>query len=375
MKNLIFSFLFLTFSLTAYASQKVEALFFYSPNCKACLAVKREIFPSILKKYKDRIQIQGFDTFNPQSFALILSLSARFKRKNVGTPAMLVGERFLVGKNEIKDNLEDAINLALEKGTRFGLSFSQNTILQKFKEFSVFTLISAGLVDGINPCAFAVIVFFVSFLAIYGYKRKEMLCIGIFYILAVFATYLLIGLGIFKFLYSLRNFYWMTKVFYYFVSIFCFLLFILALYDYFRFKKTKTSDGFILQLPSFFKKRINVVVGKGLRKKKTGFLSLAAISLLVGALVSLLEAVCTGQVYLPTIFFILRIPKLRLKAIFYLVIYNLTFIAPLLLVFIFSFLGVSSQQFNLYLKRNLGVIKLLMALLFLVLAVSMFVLS
>ena len=154
------------------------------------------------------------------------------------------------------------------------------------------------------------------------------------------------------------------------VAGFCFCLFIFALYDYFKYRKRKESEGLILQLPSFLKKKINLVIGKGLRRKRKNFLELSLVSLVVGFLVSLLEGACTGQVYLPTIFFILKTSTLRLKAFVYLLIYNLAFIAPLIVIFLLSFFGVSSQEFNKFLKKNLGGVKLSMAVLFLVLGLA-----
>ena len=182
-----------------------------------------------------------------------------------------MGDKFLVGLFQIEDNLERLVNLAFKKEMKIKLNFAQKVILDKFKEFSFLTIISAGLIDGINPCAFAVIVFFVSFLAVYQYRREEIIFVGSFYILGVFITYLLLGLGIFRFLYTISSFYFLIKGFYYLVAGFCFCLFIFALYDYFKYRKTKESEGLILQLPSFLKKKINLVIGKGLRKKERNF--------------------------------------------------------------------------------------------------------
>jgi len=89
-------------------------------------------------------------------------------------------------------------------------------------------------------------------------------------------------------------------------------------------------------------------------------LSLAFSALVIGFTVSILEAACTGQVYVPTIVYILKSTSLRLKALSYLLLYNLMFILPLLAVFVLSFLGFSSKQFNDLLKRNIGPIKFLM---------------
>jgi len=370
MKRLVLFFFILSFFSFAFSARekKVEILLFYSPNCKACLKTKMEILPQILEKYKDEIIIKEANIYDKNNLNLLISLSSRFKRKRTAVPAILVGDTFLVGTEEFKENLDKAIEKALRENTSSHLYFLEKAILNKFKKISLFTLIGAGLTDGINPCAFAVIVFFISFLTVYGYSKKEIIGIGSAYILAVFFTYLLLGLGIFKTLYLLSHFYILIKIFYYLVAGMCFFLFILALYDYFRYKKEKSTEGLILQLPKFLKKKITGTIGDALRGKK-GYVRLFIVSLGVGFLVSLLEAVCTGQVYLPTIFFILKLPHLRLKALFYLIIYNLMFIFPLVLIFILFLLGVTSQRFNNFLRKHLGVFKIALALIFLTLGI------
>jgi len=148
-----------------------------------------------------------------------------------------------------------------------------------------------------------------------------------------------------------------------------------ALYDYYKFKKTGRSQEAILQLPKFLKKRINIVIGSRMREKKGGIWGLCVSSFVVGFLVSLLEAVCTGQVYIPTIVFILKNTDLKLKAATYLFLYNFMFILPLIVIFLLSLVGVSSTKFNNFLKKNLGRIKILMALVFFCLGLFILVLS
>ena len=211
--------------------KKAEVILFYSPHCRACLQLKGEILPPIIEHYKEQVTLHPLDiTANPENLNFLMSLSSRFHKKSSLVPAILVGDQFLVGKDQIKERLGEAIEDTLRTERKIVLSFSQKTLLEKFKEISPLTLIWAGLIDGINPCAFAVIVFFISFLAVYGYKKQEIVYIGIFYMLAVFLTYLLIGLGIFNFLYVLSNFYSWIKVFYYFIAGFCFLLVIFEIF-------------------------------------------------------------------------------------------------------------------------------------------------
>ncbi len=353
-----------------YCREKPQVTFFYSPHCKSCLEVKAEILNLVKEQYKGIFQWKELNTFgNPDNLSLLTSVSAQFNKKKALVPAILAGDMLLVGKQEIKDDIGETLeDLLISSNKPF--NFSRIKLLDVFNRMSVFAIIGSGLADGINPCAFAVIIFFISFLSAYGYRKKEIICIGTAYCLAVFITYFLIGLGFFKFLYLLGGAYSVIKVFYYFVAGFCFLMALGSLYDYYRFKKTKSSQGFILQLPKFIKKKINLIIGSNLRQRREkSAIRLIAISFIVGVTVSLLEAVCTGQVYVPVIVFILKNTSLKLKAFIYLAVYNLMFIFPLVIIFLFSLFGVKSKKFNDFLKHNVGKIKIIMALVFLILGV------
>ena len=355
-------------SIPSNKEGKLQIIVFYSPHCKICMELEKEFLPSIKEKYKNKVTWEDLNTSgNSANLVKLVTLSVRLRNVDGRVPSVLIGDRLLIGRDEIKSKLVTSIELAL-KAKKTPLGFIKLELLQVFKKISIFTVIASGLIDGVNPCAFAVIVFFVSFLAVYGYRRREIIYVGTSYCFAVFLTYLLIGLGFFNFLYSLSNFYNVIKTFYYFIAGFCFVLAGLALFDFFKFKKTGQTDGMVLQLPHFLKKRINEVIGAHLRKKQEeGMLSLCISAFVVGFLVSLLEGACTGQVYLPTIVLILKNTNLRLKAFSYLVIYNLMFILPLVVVFILSLLGLGSQKFNNFLKENMAGIKLLMFLLFILL--------
>ena len=59
-------------------------------------------------------------------------------------------------------------------------------------------VVTSGFVDGLHPCGFAVLIFFVAFLLSLKRSRKDILAMGALYIAGVFLAYFLIGLGIFK---------------------------------------------------------------------------------------------------------------------------------------------------------------------------------
>ena len=143
--------------------------------------------------------------------------------------------------------------------------------------------------------------------------------------------------------------------------------------DYFKFLKTKEPQESILQLPKFLKLRIHKIMGDEFRRKSgKNFMILSLTSFLVGFLVSLLEAVCTGQIYLPVISIVVRTSDLRIKALFYLLLYNLMFVVPLVVIFLLSLWGVSSLQFSNFLRKNFGIIRVAMSILFFGFAVFLF---
>ena len=377
-KITVIAFIFSLLSCFAVQAEpgKVEMFIFYSPTCKACFKLKDEFIPKIMEEYKDRINLKSLNIKNPANLSFLVALSERYGKKEAAVPAMLIGNDFLTGVEEIKQGLTVSVKKYSKSGFSLSAILSSGNLLDVFKSISVSTIISAGLIDGINPCAFAVIVFLISFLGVYGYQKQETVYVGFFYVLSIFVTHVLIGLGLFNFFYSMKNFYFLTKMFYYLVAAICFLLCGLSLYDYVKFKKTKETGGMLLQLPMFLKKRINLVIGAGLRKKSHGrIIELCFISFLIGFAVSILEAACTGQVYLPTIVFILGVPQLRVRAFAYLLLYNFMFVLPLIVIFVLSLIGVSSKELSRFLKKNIGGIKVIMVLLFFVLGIFMLLMN
>jgi hypothetical protein len=83
-----------------------------------------------------------------------------------------------------------------------------------------------------------------------------------------------------------------------------------------------------------------------------------------GFLVSLLELACTGQLYLPTITFMVGDPNMEAKALFFLLLYNIMFVLPLAVIFLLFFYGTTSQRLIKVMENHLGKVKILTALLF-----------
>jgi len=242
----------------------------------------------------------------------------------------------------------------------------EQVLLRRFEKFSGWTVVGVGLVDGVNPCAFTVLIFFLSFLSFAGYGRRQIIVLGSVFILTVFLTYLAIGLGIFEFLHNLPNFEIVSKIIYFITACLAIVLGFLSLYDWWIFKKTKDPDKIKLKLPGMVKKQIHGVIKDHTKDKsnKQSVIKLALTALSCGFIVSLLESVCTGQLYVPTIVYVLGVPGLKAQAWLYLLLYNLMFIVPLVTIFMFALFGVTSEGFAKIAKLHLAKIKLITAFVF-----------
>ncbi len=154
-------------------------------------------------------------------------------------------------------------------------------------------------------------------------------------------------------------------------GVFCLVLAVLSFIDYRKAKAGGTED-MMLKLPETLRKRINATIRKG-----RGTKNYVIGAFVAGLLVSLLELACTGQVYLPTIIFVSSIPELRLQAILYLVIYNLLFIMPLVVIFVLVYFGTTSKDLTKFLQERAALVKFLMAFVFIALGswllISLFV--
>jgi len=377
---LLISALFFVFAYALnYSDESRKLIVFYSSGCHRCIEVKTELMPEIEKEFQGKIQIEYINIdADIENYKLLLSLQEKYQNKmELVFPVFYFEGQFLNGRADIKNNLRQIILQSLNKPSHRQEELPSIDLVAHFKTFKTVGIIAAGLGDGINPCAFTVIVFFISYLALQGYRKKELIVIGLSFILAVFLTYFLIGLGLFNVIYSLDKFLLVRKIFNISIGILSIILGILSLYDLFKFKKSGQTEGMILQLPRVVKNQIHSLIGWHYRKSKEekGEVSkphtfrLIISALVTGFLVSFLELVCTGQLYLPTLKFTLKTTPLKLQALGYLLLYNFLFIAPLFIVFLCALLGATSEQFSKIFKRHFLSVKILLAFLFFALGI------
>ena len=342
----------------------IHIAYFHKHGCQKCArAVK------ILKTFKTQypnIVVEQRDAKTEQaSLEAMGRLYDVRETKRLTTPAVFIGDTALIGELDAQQ-LDTVVEKYLETGVasrletaEIQLDIAETEIVNRFHGFGTLAVAGAGLLDGINPCAFATIVFFISYMNLVGRGRKEMLIAGGAFALAVFLTYFLLGLGTLSFMKYLHQFSGVTKCVYLLVATGTFALAGLSLYDAMKAKQGETKE-ILLQLPHVLKLRIHKVI-----REQTRTSGVIVGAFVIGVTISALELVCTGQVYLPTLTFVAGIDGMRTDAIAYLLLYNLMFIVPLLVVFGCVYWGTTSLQLGSVLQKHLVSVKVGIGLLLL----------
>jgi thiol-disulfide isomerase/thioredoxin len=348
------------------AAFSVDLAYFYLKGCPKCDRANA-LLRHLGRKYP-RLHIQEIDLNTPDGKRLNETLAGRInlpQEKRLIAPSIFVGKDVLLPEEMTEQAVETLIRKYEKTETTSALIVDkaemkqgEESMISRFRSLGVLTIVSAGLIDGINPCAFATLIFFISYLTMVGRSRGEILWVGLGFSASVFATYLLIGLGILSFIQHLPFLPLVSRIVYFATLAFALTLGVLSLYDYVQLRRGRPAE-MKLQLPDFLKKRIHKTIRE---RSRSGRYFLSALG--AGFVISLLEFTCTGQVYLPTLLFVTNIPALRGSAFLYLLLYNVMFITPLLAIFGVVYWGVTSEQLSFFLQKRASAIKLATALLF-----------
>ena len=350
----------------------VYMAYFYEPGCHDCDKAKA-IWISVNQKYPNLV-IKSFDISLAENVKLAEAMGELYnmpEEERLLVPVIFIGDIYLLREAITYASLEDLIqkNSTIESIPPWEMVKEEEIeikerLITRFQSFGFAAVAVSGLIDGINPCAFATIIFFISYLTLINRKGKDILWVGGMFAFVVFLTYFLIGTGALKVVTTLSFLPFARKLFSLATAGIALVLGFISLSDYIQFKKKGTSKDAKLRLSPFLKKMIHSTIRKNVRLNN--YILMAAVT---GFIVSLLELACTGQIYLPTLMFISTIPNLKINAIFYLLLYNLMFIVPLVLVFTFTYWGTSSAQWSALTQKNFGKIKMAMTLLFFGLAI------
>jgi hypothetical protein len=360
-------------------SFSVDLAYFYLKGCPKCDRAGY-LLNYIGSKYP-RLKIKEIDLNTADGKRLNETLSNRLnlpQEKRLIAPSIFIGKDYLSPEEITELNVQSLIEkyetvetsspLKVEQGE---IKKAEEAIVERFKSFGVFAILLAGLLEGLNPCALATLIFFISYLTMIGGKRKEILMVGVGFTASSFVTHLLLGVGILGFIQHFSLFPLFTRVVFLITFAFSLFLGIFSLYDYIQLKNGRPAK-MTLQVPNFLKKKIHRIIRTRSNEFETrqerSPVRFLVVAFFIGSIVTLLQSTCTSQVYLPTLLFVTNIPSLRGSAVSYLVFYNLVYIFPLFAIFGITYWGISSEQLSFALQKRAAMIKLLTSIFFFALA-------
>ncbi len=297
---------------SADAAAAKTIIYYWGNGCPACKEAAPIVGEIVAKGYP----VEKYEVYDSRENAERMAMS--FKMHGVAEaewaiPVVFYSGRMYMGVSQIAE-LEKELPAQTEPGHPGLLGFSADTA-------GLLGIAGAALADSVNPCAILVLVILLSFISLYHENRKRLIMSAATFIFAVFLTYVLVGIGIVKaltflgFAGAVRNF----------VGIIAVIVGLLNLKDFFAYG----AGGFNTEIPQAWRPLLF-----SLLRRATS--PLAAFAM--GCVVTLIELPCTGGPY----FFALGIlSKWGMTPAFfaYLVVYNLIFVFPLVLIAILVYMG------------------------------------
>jgi hypothetical protein len=345
----------------------IRAAYFEEAGCRQCARAERAL--ELAKARFPLLEIRRFGTRTGSDRILLETLCERAgveRARRLLVPAVFIGSRSLI-REEVTD--EGLNRLCADAGG--GASSSPwevsdeeraaagQRLWERARAVTLTAVLVGGLVDGVNPCAFATLVFLVCCLAGAGRSAATMLSMGASFTLGVFAAYFVTGAGLSEALLRLDVLPLLSNVLTWIIIAATFAFAAASFWDFGLALRGRAED-MALKLPHRLRVRINAIVARRLHAS-----SVVAGAFGLGAMVSLLEFVCTGQVYLPLIRYMTTVSGGRVRSLALLLLYNCAFVAPLVAVFLAAYFGLGSERLVAAFKRHLPVTKLLLAFLFL----------
>lgn len=305
---------------SANAQQTTCVNYFYGQGCPHCAQVE-----PLISELSDlnEVTLKKYEIYNNRENSLLLD--SHFEKYSVpvpkrGIPIVFVGDKYLVGDKPILNNLKNVIDSNRGAACPSITADTKSDKQKDLRALSLITIIGAALVDSINPCAIAVLLILLGTLLAAGDKKKAFKA-GLAFTLSIYIAYFLFGIGLFSALKISGLAYWFSKI----IGVLAIIIGLANIKDYFWYG----AGGFVMEIPRRWRPRLQRLL-RGVTSPAGAFL--------MGFVVSLFELPCTGGPYI-VILGLLAEKTTRIQAIPLLLLYNLFFIFPLLLINFLIFAG------------------------------------
>jgi cytochrome c biogenesis protein CcdA len=180
--------------------------------------------------------------------------------------------------------------------------------------------------------------------------KKRALKFGLAFTCSIYISYFLMGLGLFSVLQTTG----ISHGFYIFVTILAVLVGLFNIKDYFWYKK-----GFCMEIPFSWRPTMKKIINSVTSPSGAFF---------VGFIVSFFELPCTGGPYI-VILGLLAKEATKVTGIAYLLLYNLIFIMPLIILSIIIYKGLSTtEKFEKIRQDKIKILHLIAGIIMLVIA-------
>lgn len=338
--------------------KKVCIYFFWGQGCQRCARIE-SFLNQLEQKYS--LDIYKFEIYNNRSNLILLNKyfdKYQIREEERGIPAIFISNIYLIGDKPILDKLEEEIK-SLPEGSACPELVVKNVTgeidekspLKKLGLLSLAVVTSAALVDSINPCAIGILLILLG--ALFNkVEKKKVLKTGIAFIISIYITYFLFGIGLF----SALQVSGLSYYFYEFIGLLAIIIGLLNIKDSFWYGK----GGFAMEIPQSWRPTI---------KKLLTNLTNPKFAFLMGFLVGLFELPCTGGPYI-FILGLLAERTTRLMAVLILLYYNLLFILPLIIITIILYLGYFSvEKASEWKDKNIKILHFIIGLIMLILGI------
>jgi len=333
---------------------EVNLHMFYGKGCPHC--AKAISFLETLDEKYPNLSIYMHETyFDEQERDLFIQMSNKFNKEIKGVPTFFIDNKVIVGfsdsiADEIEEEVRNCLDVYCDEPPNTNI-----TLQNQFKQtITIPVVISAAIVDAINPCAFAVLIILLTTI-LASKKKKRALFAGFAFSLSIFISYFLMGIG----LYSAIQATGLTHTFYTIVAILAIVIGLFNLKDYLWYGK-----WFIMEVPMSWRPKLKSLI-KGVTSIPGAFA--------IGFLVSLFLLPCTSGPYIVILGLLSKIAT-KNYAISLLVLYNLIFILPMILISLAVYFGFTTTEKAEQLRQNkLKVLHLIAGIIILCLGIGMLI--
>lgn len=303
---------------------EVELLFFYETGCPHCARINDFLNNRIKPNYP--VAIKEYEIHNPDN-AYLLNLLAIIYNSKVNVPMVFVGDNFIYGDKRISlRKIEEAVRKALRTQAPSPLSRLAEYKGGLQQHLTLPAVIGAAVVDAVNPCACAVLTILLTSILLASKKRNRVIGAGFAFTTSTFISYLLMGFGLFRAI----QFAGVQRIVYTVVAILAILIGLWNIKDYFWYGRWFST----VEVPKSWRPKL---------KRITSSITSIPGAFSVGFLISLFLLPCTSGPYV-VIIAMLSKSTTQMRAIPLLLLYNLIFVLPFIIITLIVGLGFTSTE-------------------------------